>query len=102
MKNKLYLFVLLISISFVSCDTFHTAQGTIVDKETKMPLKNVEVYGRHGHKTETDSTGHFKLSYVTGRKSPYTIHFKYGGYKSSEITFENKKEQIIEIEKIKQ
>lgn len=98
---KKYFIILIFTLLLLSCDCYHIAQGVIIDKETNLPLTNIEVSGKHGHKTLTDSMGYFSLSYVTGHKTPYIIYIKNEGYKSSEVSFENEKEQVIEIEKIK-
>lgn len=100
MKKASYL-VIVVLLCFISCDSYHIAQGIVIDKETKLPLSNVEVYSKHRHEAKTDSVGHFNLSYVTGYKTPHVIYIEHEGYKPLEVKFKNRKEQIVEIEEIK-
>ncbi len=52
----------------ISCDCYQQISGTIVDKSTGKPLTGVCVYNQRKDwiKTTTDSTGHFKLSAISG------------------------------------
>jgi hypothetical protein len=67
-----YAIVVLASLIFFSaCDTYVVATGTVLDAETKLPVKGASVYSinRSDRVTITDSTGSFKL--LEARRRPF-------------------------------
>jgi hypothetical protein len=75
----------LIGLTFMtSCDCYQHVSGTVIDKETGIPLQGVTVYNRKvvKHKTVTDSVGHFELYRISGGLScpPMTVIAEFKNY----------------------
>ncbi len=89
----------------MSCDCNQTIRGTIVDAKTEKPLNNISVYNKEKDwsKTETDSSGKFELSNVSGGLTcpPMTIVIDNKQYKKVEICIPAGGEQTIKLERIK-
>ena len=65
---KIISFYILGLLILTSCDCYQVVEGTVVDRETKQPLKDVKVFNKKKNwsKIKTDSLGHFELSNVSG------------------------------------
>ena len=109
MRNILYLFSILVLICFFSCDSFRYAQGIVLDKETKLPLANIDIHNIPSSKyeyvlTQTDSIDHFEFGYTTGGifGGPHEFWIKQDGYQPVKVKYKNDTIPIIvELEKIK-
>lgn len=80
------------------------AKGTIVDKETKLPLSDVLVYNKvkEWSNEQTDSLGKFVLINTSGGISgcpPMTVVIKKSGYALKEVEIPARGERTIELEK---
>ncbi len=83
----------------ISCDCDQTVRGTVIDIETKQPLKNILVYKKNDLRypsTVTDSLGSFELSALSGGLSgcpPMKIIIEGEGYfkKEEEIPVQGNK-----------
>lgn len=81
---------LLIGLTFLtSCDCIQRVSGTVVDKETGVPLHGVAVYNKNKDwvKVITDTTGRFELSSVSGgfRCPPMTVIVEFKDYDKVEV-----------------
>lgn len=107
MKTKFILLLFLVLISFISCDSFRYAQGFVIDKETRKPLVNVDIYNRPSSKyeyilTHTDSVGYFNFRYTTGGifGGPREFWIKEDGYQHTKVKYDYSNDTIrIELEK---
>ncbi len=82
--------IILIGLTFLtSCDCLQRVAGTVVDKETGIPLQGVTVYNKNKDwvKATTDTTGHFELSSISGgfRCPPMTVIAEFKNYDKVEI-----------------
>lgn len=109
MKNKFDLLFILVSICFASCDSFRYAQGIVLDKETKIPLANIDIHNIPSSKyeyilTQTDSIGYFEFRYTAAGifGGPHEFWIKQDGYQPLKVKYRNDTIPIIvELEKIK-
>ncbi|WP_417352824.1 carboxypeptidase-like regulatory domain-containing protein [Flavobacterium alkalisoli] len=88
----------------ISCDCYQVAEGIVIDKETKKPLKNVVVYNKNKpyNKKQTDSLGKFELSGISGGMfgcPPMKVIIEKAGYTSGEVEISSGEEKTIELEK---
>ena len=90
-------------IFLTSCDCYQQVQGTVIDKETGIPLQGVTVFNKtkEWSKTTTDTTGHFELSNISGgfRCPPMTIVFENTSYKKYETSIPAGGQRIVKLEK---
>jgi hypothetical protein len=91
MRQLIYIFIALTFL--VSCDCNQNIKGTIVDRITKEPIKNVKIYNKNKswNKTKTDEKGNFKLSNVSGGLTcpPMTIIVEHKDYEKIETEIES-------------
>lgn len=107
--KKAFYFVVAILFCFISCDSFRYAQGIVLDKETKMPLANIDLHNIPSSKYEyilakTDSIGHFEFRYTTSGifGGPHEFWIKQDGYQPIKVKYKNDTIPIIvELEKMK-
>jgi hypothetical protein len=98
------IFTIIIVALFSSCDCMQTATGILIDKKTKLPIEQAKV--TNVNKTwltmETDSSGRFQLSSVSGGLCgcpPMKILIEKEGYKDKEISIRREWSPIeIELE----
>lgn len=94
MKIKLYTLFLSISLIVLGCDAYQTADGHIVDKETKMPIDSVAI-GK-GEKEDTakpyteriysKKSGSFHYTGI-GMTNNVELYFSKTGYKTIKIEY---------------
>ncbi len=90
MKNTLRKFSLAI-LTFISLNSFaqngsQTIRGTVIDKQSQIPLQGVLIYVLNSNPTksaESDEKGNFKLTEI--EPSRYDLKVKFGGYKEMTI-----------------
>ena len=91
MRQRIYIFIALTFL--VSCDCNQNIKGTILDKNTKEPIENVDIYNKNKSwsKTMTDEKGYFELSNVSGGLTcpPMTIIVEHKDYEKTEIEIES-------------
>jgi hypothetical protein len=105
MRKLLYLFIAFMFL--VSCDCSQNIRGVILDRHTKEPIENVEIYNKNKtwSKTQTDGKGFFSLSNVSGGLTcpPMTIIIEHKEYESFEIAIESgSQKEILLTRKINQ
>ena len=104
--KKAFCLVIVILFCFISCDSFRYAQGIVVDKETREPLGNINIYNGSSSKdeyifTQTDSIGYFEFSFITAWGVPRNFWIRPEGYKPINVKYNNDTlPMIIELEKI--
>ncbi|WMJ72121.1 hypothetical protein RCC89_02895 [Cytophagaceae bacterium ABcell3] len=100
---KTFHLILLFSIIFTSCDCNQRVLGTVIDKKTRKPLEGISVYNKNKrwNVTNTDSTGKFILSNVSGgfRCPPMTVIIEDSSYNYFETKIPSGKGKIIELTK---
>jgi len=100
MKHVINFLVILLT----ACDCTQTVRGIVVDAKTNKPLNNISVYNKEKDwsKTETDSSGKFELSNVSGGITcpPMIIVIKNEQYKKVEISISSGGYETIKLEKI--
>lgn len=93
-----YATVLLAGLIFLSaCDTFIVVTGTVLDAETKLPLKAANVYSvkRPDRVMVTDSTGSFKLIEPAKPPSrPINAVISKDGYEAREMNLSGNEIQV--------
>jgi len=100
MKHVIYFLVILLT----ACDCTQTVRGIVVDAKTNKPLNNISIYNKakDWSKTETDSSGKFELSNVSGGITclPMIIVIKNEQYKKVEISIRSGGYETIKLERI--
>jgi Leucine-rich repeat (LRR) protein len=88
----------------VACDCYQSVSGVVVDKISRKPLPNAKVTNMKNidRTTETDSTGCFQLSSISGgfRCPPMTITIQLDNYKLQEMVIPSGWYDTIELEPI--
>ena len=91
MRKLIYIFIALTFL--VSCDCNQNIKGTILDRNTKVPIENVEICNKNKSwsKTKTDEKGYFELSDVSGGITcpPMTIIIEHKDYEKAENEIES-------------
>jgi hypothetical protein len=85
-------FYILGLLILTSCDCYQVVKGSVVDRETKQPLKDVRIFNKkkNWNEIKTDSLGHFELSNVSGgfRCPPMEIVIEHNEYETEETKIE--------------
>ncbi len=91
MRQLIYIFIAFTFL--VSCDCNQNIKGTILDRNTKVPIENVDIYNKNKSwsKTKTDEKGYFELSNVSGGFTcpPMTIIIEHKDYEKVETEIES-------------
>lgn len=78
MKNLCMFIVLLFLLTSCIYEHFYYLEGNIIDKETKMPVRNVHVEADWMKTVRSDSSGYFLL---VGHSKNYGVSFSKEGYR---------------------
>jgi 5-hydroxyisourate hydrolase-like protein (transthyretin family) len=89
--------IILISLTFTSCDCVQQATGVVLDRQTKKPISNVslgkyeneDAANSYSKRIYTDKDGLFDYHSTSGgiRKCPdLVLYFNKQGYKTSKVT----------------
>jgi len=88
-----------------SCDCYQVISGTIINEETGEPITGVKVCNvkKSSIQIETDSTGNFKLSSISGgfKCPPMKIQIEKKGYQKIETEIKAGGYKEIKLKSIK-
>lgn len=105
MKNTVILIIILVLA--VSCDTKFYAEGSVVDKATKLPLEYVAISVKNLDTIYTNSQGQFHIdTFIHRYTGDFEILLEKEGYKSRHVNFKEsqmkQKELFFEMEKLQE
>jgi hypothetical protein len=96
MKNTTFLFFCL-TLLLSSCGCcLQVASGTVMDSKTKQPIANVNIIREEKEMEQTDATGYFNLTGVSGGITCplMKVRFESEGYTTTEKTLEGDGNEI--------
>jgi hypothetical protein len=96
--KKVFL-ISIISILFISCDSFVHINAKVVDCTTGEPIKNARITIWR-HELYTDSLGNFSDETNTGRPTEIRMRIEKQGYKPFVIRYEEGKENYYFVKNI--
>jgi len=95
-----YITIILITMSFTSCDCIQQATGIVLDRQSKQPIEKVSLgkyekedpNNSYSRRDFTDKNGLFNYSSTSGglRECPdLVLYFNKNGYKTTKMVFES-------------
>ena len=88
-------FIVVIALALFACDAIISADGIILDKETRMPVANtsIELYNKNDtiekdeKKIYSDASGRFRFSKIVLMSRDFKLTFSKSGYITQLVSF---------------